>query len=431
MDKGAALAQNFGVLSRLTRFLDRAATATLGALAGAAFTLASSNSLAAAPQKTSPLRTDHAQTLRAPVLEEILQLLDERYIEPVDLQAALDRAKRALVNELDPYTRIYSADERKALVQSAAKTTGLSLAFQHKRGGSELIVVDVLPESPAARAGIEAGERVLAVDRLPATSFGSNHELELFLATRENQELTLQVQGRKGQRDVSLRLGVIASTKPVDVRALVDGDLIVLHAAIRIFSRGVAAQTLAEIEQHIRRHALAKNLVIVLDVRSNPGGEIEEAILLADHFLSDALIVRLHGRGGIVLRDERSQSQTTDNLSTPIYVLQDRWSASASELLAAALQGNRRAMVIGEQSYGKGSVQEVRELSDGSLLRYSFARYHSPLDLPIDRIGVAPDHHLHVVRSQNQPQPREIAQDAGLRAVVRLYRGQIQPHVHE
>ncbi|MCA9682230.1 MAG: hypothetical protein KC457_08545, partial [Myxococcales bacterium] len=141
----------------------------------------------------------------------------------------------------------------------------------------------------------------------------------------------------------------------------------------------------------LRRQAGKEGLDgVILDVRGNPGGEVDEAVVIADLFVNKGVLVRTRGRGGTILREETATEAGTD-IATPVIVLQDRRSASASELLAVALQDSGRARVVGERSYGKGTVQEVIGIADGSLLTLTVARYYSPEDRSIDGRGVDPD----------------------------------------
>jgi carboxyl-terminal processing protease len=129
---------------------------------------------------------------------------------------------------------------------------------------------------------------------------------------------------------------------------------------------------------------------IILDLRGNPGGDVPEAVMIADMFIPEGVLVRTRGRGGQILREERAHPAGSDS-ALPLVVLQDQRSASASELLAVALQDHGRARVVGERSFGKGTVQDVIGLHDGSLLTLTIARYFSPKDRLIDGNGVEPD----------------------------------------
>ena len=117
---------------------------------------------------------------------------------------------------------------------------------------------------------------------------------------------------------------------------------------------------------------------------------MDEALVLADRFVARGTLVRLRGRGGRLLREDRARARGTDT-TTPLAVVLDRRSASAAELLAAALQDHGRARIVGERSFGKGTVQEIYGLPDGSALSVTVARYTSPKDRVVDGVGVAPD----------------------------------------
>jgi carboxyl-terminal processing protease len=159
---------------------------------------------------------------------------------------------------------------------------------------------------------------------------------------------------------------------------------------IRGFRRGTGELVKRELAD-LRRSAGDRPIAgVILDVRGNPGGEVTEAVLVADLFIEEGVLTRTRGRGGVILREELATAAGTDK-QTPLVVLQDRRSASAAELLAVALQDSGRAKVIGERSFGKGTVQEVIGIPDGSLLTLTVARYFSPSDRLIDGHGVDPD----------------------------------------
>jgi carboxyl-terminal processing protease len=149
-------------------------------------------------------------------------------------------------------------------------------------------------------------------------------------------------------------------------------------------------RALAELRSEAETKNSAALVGLILDLRGNPGGQVDEAVLVADLFIAEGVLVRTRGRGGVILREEFATAAGSDR-DTPLLVLQDRRSASAAELLAVALQDHGRAQILGEPSFGKGTVQEVIGIPDGSLLTLTVARYYSPKDRKIDGGGVKPD----------------------------------------
>ena len=222
------------------------------------------------------------------------------------------------------------------------------------------------------------------------TAFLSSHsEVDRALAGRPGTRLQLVVaKPAKAAEQVTLEL---APTSPTSVtgRLLTTGNEQVAVITIRAFRPGTGEQFKRQL-QALTTKAGGALAGIVLDLRNNPGGEVSEAVIIADAFISKGLIVRTRGRSGRIMREEQAHTSGTDT-QTPIVVVQNRFSASASELLTIALQDHGRAKVIGEKSFGKGTIQQVQGLPDGSLLTLTIARYYSPRDHRIDGRGVTPD----------------------------------------
>ncbi|MBC7975727.1 MAG: hypothetical protein H7138_12180 [Myxococcales bacterium] len=242
----------------------------------------------------------------------------------------------------------------------------------------------------------------------------SQVDAELLLAGAVGEEVALFVQSpdADGPRTVELVLerarGEVVEHAVVELK----GGRKLLHVVLRRFASESGEAVKRAVDK--RKRVLGDQLAaIVIDVRGNPGGEVSQALVVADMFVGDGVLTRTRGRGGRILREELAHAAGTDT-TTPLVVLQDRHSASASELLAAALQDHGRAKVVGERSYGKGTVQEVLGLPDGSVATFTIARYFSPKDRAIDGSGVAPD--VHVVMTPKIP--RVGAQDDGLRAAI-------------
>lgn len=327
--------------------------------------------------------------------EEFHQTLDvvlDRYVEPVDGPQVMARGLKHMVSGLDPYSHYLTADERaraRKLQQQGAEA-GLMTSLHRDEQGAELEVVGVHPGSPAERLGLDAGDRILEIRKQPCEHMLSNVEAQLLLGGAPGERIELVLERGHGPERVELELA-----KP-NVDALVSATLIEVsgHAIgsieIHAFRSGTGELVKRELAK-LRASASERGLAgLILDVRGNPGGEVDEAVLVADLFVEEGVLTRTRGRGGVILREELATAAGTD-VETPLIVLQDRRSASAAELLAVALQDNGRAKIIGERSFGKGTVQEVIGIPDGSLLTLTVARYFSPSDRLIDGRGVDPD----------------------------------------
>jgi carboxyl-terminal processing protease len=325
-----------------------------------------------------------------------LRTVLDRYVDPVEPGRVLAESLKRIVSGLDRHSHYLTADERALLKQrSRGGTTGMIVEFQRAEPGSRkparLEVSAVLPGSPAEKIGLQPGDSILKIREQDVAFMLSRAEVDVLLLGGEGETIDLTVQRRNDAAPTAQRLVLSGQSLPVVSGALVEhGGQKFAHVRIRAFRSGVADSVRNTLKE-LRRSAGAAGLGgVVLDVRGNPGGDVGEAVLIADTFVGEGVLVRTRGRGGQILREERATQAATDD-ATKVVVLQDHRSASASELLAIALQDHGRAKVIGERSYGKGTVQDVIGLDDGSVLTLTIARYFSPKDRLIDGVGVEPD----------------------------------------
>jgi len=326
----------------------------------------------------------------------------DRHVDPVDADAAYARALKHMVAGLDPYSHYLGRDERRRLGARARHGVSPGLALHFGRGDADermrVEIAAVVPGSMAAARGLAPGDVVLAIRGRAVDDLQSPAEAEALLTGRVGESVELLVQRPKDARPaaVAVELERIRDRRIVTSRLHRTGaeDTGPVYGIIRIRAfesgaGGAVKRALSDLE----RAADGKLDGVVLDVRQNPGGAVDEALVVADLFIHEGVLTRTRGRGGTIKREERAHEAGTDR-TTRLVVLQDRHSASASELLAVALQEHGRARVVGERSYGKGSVQEIIGLTDGSQLTLTTARYFSPRDRRIDGVGVAPDVHV-------------------------------------
>lgn len=327
--------------------------------------------------------------------KEFHQTLDvvlDRYVEPVDTPEVMARGLKHMVGGLDPYSHYLTADERARAqtLQHQGAEAGLVTSLHHKQKGAELEIIGVHPDSPAEKLGLAAGDKILEIRGQPCARMLSNVEAQLLLGGAAGERIELVLERGAGPEHVELELAKPNVDALVSASLLEQSGLTIGKIEIHGFRSGtgeLVKQALAE----LRRSAGSRSLAgVILDLRGNPGGEVQEAVLVADLFIAEGVVTRTRGRGGVILREELATAAGTD-VDTPLVVLQDRRSASAAELLAVALQDHGRAKIIGERSFGKGTVQEVIGIADGSLLTLTVARYFSPSDRLIDGRGVEPD----------------------------------------
>lgn len=340
----------------------------------------------------------------------------ERYVDPVDASPVLAESLKRVVSGLDSYSHFLTADERDQIRQrSRGGTTGMAMLLHRAEPGSRkpawLEISAVLPDSPAERAGLRPGDQLLKIRGQEVAFLLSQAEAEALLLGGDGETVELAVQRRSEPAPAAVSLVLAGQPKN-----LVDGKLIeqdgqkFAHLRVRAFRSGTAELVKGRLKE-LRRASGTALAGVVLDLRGNPGGDVHEAVMIADMFIPTGVLVRTRGRGGHILREERAHPEGSD-VDLPLAVLQDHRSASASELLAVALQDHGRARVIGERSFGKGTVQDVIGMHDGSQLTLTIARYFSPRDRLIDGNGVEPDVKLTL------PVGEPAASDAGLTAAL-------------
>jgi carboxyl-terminal processing protease len=321
----------------------------------------------------------------AHVLAEILERVKREYVEPVSDRQLMNNAVRGMLAELDPHSRFLDASEYEEIRISTSGTyTGVGLQLQSSDG--RVGVVAPIEGTPAARAGIQAGDAVLTIDGRPLDHSNVSQAI-LRMRGPAGSHVRLTV-AREGQKEP---LAFDLQRSPVDVHSvdsrLLEAGYAYLH--ISQFSETTAKDLRSNLARMNR--ATAGGLRgLILDLRDNPGGVLEAAVDVADSFLDQGLIVAASGRTHDATF--RHEAAPGDLLSgAPIVVLVNGGSASASEIVAGALQDNRRATIIGTRTFGKGSVQTVMPLSGGRAIKLTTSRYYTPSGVSIQGLGITPD----------------------------------------
>jgi len=326
---------------------------------------------------------------QARVFAEVMQRIKQGYVDPVDDQALIEAAIRGMVADLDPHSAFLDDEEyREVRISTAGKYSGIGVEVGVE--GDRIVVVAPLDGGPAQRAGIRAGDAIFSVDGL-AVGPGDLADTVARLRGPSGTPVRLGIR-RPGQSDpLSLELvrgqvemhSVVAELKPAAT-----GDAYP-YVRISLFNEGTGRELRAALSR-LRPAGGAAFPGLVLDLRNNPGGVLEAAGEVADIFLDSGLIVSADGR----MSDARFSIEATpgDVLGgAPIAVLVNHGSASASEIVAGALQDHGRATIVGESTYGKGSVQTIMPLSDGRALKLTTSHYYTPSGKSIHDRGVRPD----------------------------------------
>ncbi len=298
--------------------------------------------------------------------------VEGHYEREVSAGALVEAALRGIAGALDENSAYYDAPTWRAIRdREAGLLVGVGVATEERECG--LWVTRVEPHGPAERAGIQAGECISRVDGAPATLAA--------LEGAEGTALRLQLEGASESREVAVLRGR-ARPPAIEVRSI-DADLV--HARVRHLADPVA-QPLAEALAGRKRPPAG----MLLDLRGNPGGRVEEAVALVDRFVGSGVIVSTRRRVGGDNVLEASASR--DDWTFPVVVLVDGETASAAEIVAGALRDLGRARLVGSRTYGKGSVQRLFAYEDGAALKLTVGRYYLPSGAPIlDHQGLFPD----------------------------------------
>jgi carboxyl-terminal processing protease len=316
-------------------------------------------------------------------LKEAADLLDSdalyRYTQG-DLDTATTEAIRALIETGDDgYAHYYTPEEYEAYLHvSKGEYSGIGIVLTSTDEG--LMVLQVYEGSPAADAGVLAGDLLLAID-------GDRRDWELREATEAISRPLGEEVGILWSRDGEERESVLVLGEvnvPTVVSHLIEHEG---RAVGYIHLRRFNAQSASELAAALRALGDEGARSYLLDLRGNPGGYLEQAIEVTSLFVSEGAVVQIEDRAGTAV-EEVDGNAVTDK---PLVLLVNQGSASASELVAAALRDHGRATIVGESTYGKGTVQHIRKLSWGGALKYTIAHYKSPHGTPLDGIGVEPD----------------------------------------
>ena len=334
------------------------------------------------------------QDVRA--LAEVLERVRREYVDVVDDKRLIDSAIHGIISELDSHSRYLGLTDYEAIrISTTGNYTGVGLDVSFESG--KVVVVTPLDGTPAQRAGILPGDTLISVDDIPVDE---NHVEDTIGRMRGRPGTGVTVDVVREGEDEPLRFALIRSEIHVQtVRSEYLGDG---FGYIRLtgFSERTA-DDLTVVAKHLQEQAEDQLRGVVLDLRNNPGGVLAAAVDVADAFLERGLIVRGTGR----VRESRFEhyADPGDILrGVDLAVLVNGGSASASEIVAGALQDNDRARLVGETTYGKGSVQTVIPLTSGRAVKLTTARYLTPSGRSINGIGIVPDFVVHAHNPKEQ-----------------------------
>ncbi len=314
---------------------------------------------------------------------KILSLVQENYVEEVDSQKAIEGAIKGMLTTLDPHSSYMKPDDFKELqVETQGSFTGIGIEITMK--DNILTVVSPIEGTPAFAKGLKAGDKIVKIGEEPTQDM-SLMEAVKRLRGPKGSEVTISIH-RKGWPDLK-EITLIRDIIPihsVKSKLLEPG-----YPYIRIIN--FQAQTTTDFKKalsDLEKQGKIKGLIV--DLRNNPGGLLDQSVKIADIFIDEGVIVSTKGR----IKEQNSMFYARDNNAKykfPVVVLVNEGSASASEIVAGALQDHKKAVIIGAQTFGKGSVQTIIPMDSGAGLRLTTARYYTPSGRSIQATGITPD----------------------------------------
>lgn len=330
--------------------------------------------------------TTQSQSPYAPFdqLARVLVLVENQYVDPTQRTKVTEGAIKGMVAELDPHSAYMSPSEYTAFQEETeGKFAGIGVEVDFR--SDYVTVIAPIDGSPAARAGVRPGDQITAIDGRPMRSERLDKLVSLMRGPPGSSvRITLRRAGVVDPITVTLMREVIRLTSVVGKR--LNGN--VAYIRLKQFQEGTHDELL-RVTAKLRAESKAPLSGVLLDMRNNPGGLVDEAEAVADELLASGVIYTTRHRGKIV--DEAKAHEGGALAALPMVALVNEYSASSAELVAGALQDSHRAKIVGAPTFGKGSVQTIFDLPGGAGVRLTTMRYYTPSGRSIQAEGIRPD----------------------------------------
>lgn len=321
------------------------------------------------------------------IFSEVYARIRRDYVEEVDDEKLIEDAIKGMLSGLDPHSSYLGQEAWSDLKEgTAGKFGGLGIEVEMEDGLVKVIAP--IDDTPAARAGIQAGDRIVRIDDTPIKGMSLSEAVDLMRGEPDTSiNLTIMREGTGGMIDVKLVRDIIR-VRSVKGRILEPGYFYVRIAHFQEKTTKELVKTL----NGLLKQSGGKVNGLVLDLRNNPGGLLSAAVGVADTFLSDGIVVYTEGRVKESRLKFRVQTPRDMLNGAPMVVLLNGGSASASEIVAGSLQDHQRALIVGQPSFGKGSVQTIMPMKSGEeALKITTALYYTPKGRSIQAQGIVPD----------------------------------------
>ena len=345
---------------------------------------------------------------------DVFNRIKEQYVEDVNDEILFKAAIKGMVSGLDPHSSFLSSDDFDELkIGTTGKFGGLGIEITSEEGFVK--VISPIDDTPAKRAGIEAGDLIIKVGD----------------ESLKDMEIGEAVKLMRGEPGTKVEITILRKNVDEPIVVNITREIIVSKGIkTKIFNDNIAYLRLSSFQSNstndlksaiykLKKEATNEIKAIILDLRNNPGGVLGSAVGITDLFLKKGKIVYTKGR---TINSKLEYKATPQDISSglPLIVMINEGSASASEIVAGALQDHKRAKIVGTKSYGKASVQTIQELSDGSALKLTTARYYTPFGRDIHTEGIAPDIEIKRERDKEVKLPEPYNKDNQLFETLRI-----------
>lgn len=390
----------------------------LGAVLFAAFLGSFAATLVLGAPRVQATEGDASPYANLAIFARALSHIEAVHVETPDQDRLVYGAIRGMVDELDPHSTFMDPEEYRILTSDTQGAFGgIGVEIDVRDGW--LTVHGVIEGGPADREGLQPGDRFLSLNGRRARDLPISEAVRIM---RGEPGTEVQVRVRREGEEEALVVTLtreIVRVNAVEARILPDR---IVHLRLKAFQATTTEEMRRALDLAVERTADAGGVRgVLLDMRRNPGGLLHEAVRVSDEFLDSGTIVSTRGRSGQVLNASSAHRAGT-RPNWPLVVLVDHYTASAAEIVAGALRDHRRAIVVGSRTWGKGSVQNIIELPDGSALKLTVARYYTPSGRSIQAHGIEPDVEVEQL-------DQEMSQQLVQRALDRFSEASLEGHL--
>ncbi len=319
------------------------------------------------------------------LFSEVLETIKQEYVSEIDQAEVMDSAINGLLQSLDPYSAYMSPKSFDGMqTDTKGEFGGLGIEIGMESGVVK--VISPIDDTPAANAGIKSGDYIVRINGQQVQGKTLTDAVELMRGPVGSEiKLTVRRRNEKKALEFKIKRAVI-EVKSVDAKIIGEKNKIG-YLRLKSFNENSDEQLFKKINNFEKKNKLTG---YILDLRNNPGGLLTQAISITDYFLDDGEIVSTKGRK--ISETRRFFSKRGDGINgKPLIVITNNGSASAAEIVSGALKDHKRAIILGERTYGKGSVQSIIPLKNGGGLRLTISKYYLPSGKSISEVGVLPD----------------------------------------